>query len=159
MSGYQLFLKPPHRAKQQTESSEPYKKSFQELSFGGEVARDLGRAWTWGVEKRIEDDWKTWQVVGQGKVRLLNTVNPSRDFWIVYGLGEEEGEEEMKFNRRSPAAKYLIWKLGANSPKQSSKRSRQPHNEAFEASTDHAGSGVRLDTHPRIRLWRVLQVK
>ena len=63
---------------------------------------------TWGGGKRKVGDWKTWQVVWQGKVRLLNIVNPSRDFWIVYGLEEDEDEEgeEMKFNRRSPAAKY-----------------------------------------------------
>lgn len=46
----------------------------------------------WGGEKRSEDDWKTWQVVLQGKVRLLNIVNPSRDFWIVYGLEKETDE-------------------------------------------------------------------
>jgi hypothetical protein len=48
---------------------------------------------TWGGEKHIEDDWKTWQVVWQGKVGLLNIVNPSRDFWIV---NETEVNEEGK---------------------------------------------------------------
>jgi len=48
---------------------------------------------TWGGEKRKGDDWRTWQVVVEGKVRVLNIVNPSRDFWIVYGSEEEEDGE------------------------------------------------------------------
>lgn len=74
---------------------------------------------TWGGEKRKEGDWKTWQVVREGKVRVLNMVNPSRDFWIVYGSEEEDEEgEEMGLNRRSPAAIYLIWQPAANRSKQ-----------------------------------------
>jgi len=46
-------------------------------------------------------------------------VNPSRDFWIVYGSEEEDEEgEEMGLNRRSPAAIYLIWQPAANRSKQ-----------------------------------------
>ena len=39
-------------------------------------------------------------------MRVLNIVNPSRDFWIVYGLEEEDEEGEMRFNRYAPTAKY-----------------------------------------------------
>ena len=52
---------------------------------------------------------------------VIKYCKPVEGFWIVYGSEEDEGGEEMKFNRRSPAAKYPYPAPGANRSKQRSK--------------------------------------